>query len=83
MTAAMVPTVLATAGDRALADRRGSAMGLYSVMLSGGTAIGTLVAGVVHRTGGLTGILEAATAMFLAACVLSLYLWQRAKPAKG
>lgn len=83
MTAAMVPTVLATAGDRALADRRGSAMGLYSVMLSGGTAVGTLVAGVVHRASGLTGILEAATVMFLAACALSLLLWRRAGPADG
>lgn len=78
MTAAIVPTVLATAGDRASADRRGSAMGLYSVMLSGGTAIGTLTAGVVHRTGGLTGILEAATVLFVAACVLSIFLWSRA-----
>ncbi|MDE1858591.1 MAG: MFS transporter [Thaumarchaeota archaeon] len=79
MTAALVPTVLATAGDRATADRRGSAMGLYSVMLSGGTAVGTLVAGFVHRASGLSGMLEAATVLFLAACAMSLVLWSRAK----
>ena len=83
MTAAMVPTVLATVGDRAVVGRRGYAMGLYSVMLSGGTAVGTLVAGVVHGVGGLTGILFAAMIMFLVACGLSLLLWSRARQAKG
>jgi MFS family permease len=79
LTSALVPTILATAGDRAAADRRGSAMGLYSVMLSGGTAVGTLVAGAVHSASGLTGIFEAAVVLFTVACLGSLALWLRAR----
>jgi MFS family permease len=79
MTSALVPTILATAGDRARADSRGVAMGLYSVMLSGGSAVGTLVAGVVHPRGGLQGIFLAAAVMFAAACLASLALWYRAR----
>ncbi len=77
-TSALVPTILATAGDRAIQERRGSAMGLYSVMLSGGTAVGTLIAGIVHRSSGLPGIFVAATVIFTLACIVSLALWLRA-----
>ncbi len=79
MTSALVPTILATVGDRAALERRGSAMALYSVVLSGGSAVGTLVAGVAHSASGLTGIFEAATLMFFVACVASLALWLRAR----
>jgi MFS family permease len=78
LTSALVPTILAGAGDRARADMRGSAMGLYSVMLSLGTAAGTIVAGVAHYLRGLPGIFDAATAIFLIACLASLLLWRRA-----
>ena len=74
-TSALVPTILATVGDKALLERRGSMMGLYSVMLSGGTAIGTLVAGTVHHISGLTGILETGSVIFALACLLSFILW--------
>jgi len=74
-TSALVPSILATAGDRALVERRGSAMGLYSVMLSGGTAVGTIVAGLAHRASGLRGIFEVAIVVFAIACVASLLLW--------
>jgi MFS family permease len=76
-TSALVPTILATAGDRAAQGRRGSAMGLYSVMLGGGTAVGTLAAGVAHRASGLMGIIEVAAFVFAAACLASLLLWVR------
>jgi MFS family permease len=81
-TSALVPTILAAVGDRAAQGRRGSAMGLYSVMLSGGTAVGTLVAGVAHHAEGLMGILEAAAIVFTAACLASLLLWIRAPKAE-
>ncbi len=83
MTSALVPTILATVGDRAVLERRGSAMGLYSVMLSGGSAVGTLVAGVAHSASGLTGIFDAAIAIFFVACVASLVLWLRARRKEG
>jgi hypothetical protein len=57
-------------------------MGLYRVMLSGGTAVGTLVAGLAHHAEGLIGILEAAAIVFTAACLASLLLWIRAPKAE-
>lgn len=81
MTSALVPSILAIVGDRALLEGRGSAMGLYSVMLSGGTAIGTIVAGFAHRRSGLTGIYEAAIILFMVAVLvsLSMQIWVRSK----
>ena len=79
LTSALVPSILATVGDRAEGERRGSAMGLYSVMLSGGSAIGTLVAGFAHSRSGLPGILEAGIVLFAVVCLVSLALWLRAK----
>jgi MFS family permease len=78
LTSALVPTILAGAGDSARIDMRGSAMGLYSVMLSLGTATGTIVAGVAHYMRGLPGIFDTATAIFLVACLASFVLWRRA-----
>lgn len=78
LTSALVPTLLATAGDRAKLDRRGSAMSLYSVMLSIGSAVGTLVAGFAHSAAGLPGIFYAAAAIFSVACLSSVWLWKRA-----
>jgi MFS family permease len=81
MTSALVPSILATVGDRALLEARGSAMGLYSVMLSGGAAIGTVVAGFAHRKSGLTGIYEAGIILFTVAVLvsLSMQIWVRSK----
>lgn len=78
-TSALVPTILATVGDRAREEMRGSAMGLYSVMLSGGIAFGTLVAGFAHSIGGLSAIIFSGAVIFLTACIISLLLLQRAK----
>jgi MFS family permease len=82
-TSALVPSILATAGDRADATMRGSAMALYSIMLSAGVAAGTLVAGVAHNFGGLGAIVEVGALIFASACVASLLLWRRARPTKG
>ncbi len=74
-TSALVPSILATAADGVSGEARGAVMGLYSVMLSGGTAAGTLLAGVVHRSSGLPGIFAAGAAVFAAAATASLVLW--------
>jgi len=76
-TSALVPSILATVGDRARQEMRGSAMGLYSVMLSGGIAFGTLVAGFAHSMGGLPAILYTGAVLFLIACLASLALIRR------
>lgn len=83
MTSALVPSILATVGDRTKAEARGSAMGIYSVMLSGGSAVGTLIAGLAHTEGGFSGVLEAAAGIFAVACALSLWLWLRATRSEG
>lgn len=75
LTAALIPSILATAGDRAGAGARGQTMGLYSVMLSAGTAVGTLIAGEAHSIGGLSGIFYAGAFLFGAACIVSGLLW--------
>jgi MFS family permease len=46
MLSAVVPSLLAAVGDDARTQRRGSVMGLYSLLLSLGLAFGNLIAGV-------------------------------------
>jgi len=53
---ALVPTILAFFGDKASHDYRGSAMGLYSLMLSAGIALGTVLAGVADDLGSQGGL---------------------------
>ena len=53
---ALVPTILAYVGDRASHEYRGSAMGLYSLMLSAGIALGTVLAGVADEIGSQGGL---------------------------
>src|SRR2546422_3471208 len=49
---ALVPSILAFIGDNAAKESRGSAMGLYSLMLSGGIAAGVILAGIAYGPGG-------------------------------
>src|SRR5207247_3054896 len=50
---ALIPSILAYIGDKASREFRGSAMGLYSVMLSGGITTGTILAGIADDLGGV------------------------------
>lgn len=52
---ALIPTILAFVGDKAAHEYRGAAMGLYSLMLSGGIALGTLLAGITDELGSQGG----------------------------
>ena len=74
MVSALVPSILALVGDTARSTLRGSAMGLYSIMLSLGIAVGNVVGGASGQIGGLTAILYVAEGLFLAAVVLTLLL---------
>ncbi len=76
-SSAIVPTVLATAGDGAAESTRGTAMGFYTTLLSVGSATGTLAAGVAHSLGGLAGVFEAACGAFFLSCLVSLVMWVR------
>jgi predicted MFS family arabinose efflux permease len=74
MVSALVPSILALVGDTARSTLRGSAMGLYSIMLSLGIAVGNVVGGASGQIGGLTAILYVAEGLFLAAVILTLLL---------
>jgi MFS family permease len=55
MGSALIPSILAYVGDKAAHEFRGSAMGLYSLMLSAGIATGNVIAGVADQLGSETG----------------------------
>ena len=74
MVSALVPSILALVGDTARSTLRGSAMGLYSLMLSLGIAVGNVIGGAASQTGGLAAILYVAEGLFLAAVILTLLL---------
>jgi predicted MFS family arabinose efflux permease len=52
-------------------------MGLYSLMLSLGIALGELLAGFASLLGGLSTILYAGSVIFLAAALLTFFLLWR------
>ncbi len=79
-TSALVPSVLAAVGDRAKEGRKGETMGLYSLMLSLGIALGELFAGFASQLGGISTILYAGSVIFLAAALLTFgLLWRAGK----
>ena len=76
-TSALVPSVLAAVGDRAKEGRKGATMGLYSLMLSLGIALGELLAGFASVLGGLSTVLYAGSVIFLGASLLTFYRLRR------
>jgi MFS family permease len=75
LASAIAPSVLAIVGDRALVAMRGTAMGLYSVVLGVGMALGAMVGAVsAMALGGLIGIVLAALAIFSTATALYIAL---------
>jgi MFS family permease len=71
---ALVPSILAFIGDKAAKEFRGSAMGLYSLMLSGGIATGLVLAGVADDLGGVQAVFYSAAIIFSGLSVTSGYL---------
>jgi MFS family permease len=78
MATATVPSALAYVGDKAKRSFRGSAMGIYSMMLSLGMAVGNLVGGYSTSKGGLQAILEASAGVLLLSLLVSAFLIYRA-----
>lgn len=74
LTSALVPSILALVGDTVKAHLRGSAMGLYSMMLSIGIALGNILGGFASELGGVVGVLNAGTAVFVSSLTLTLIL---------
>ncbi|HZD13244.1 MAG TPA: MFS transporter [Candidatus Binatus sp.] len=74
---ALVPSMLAYVGDKASHDMRGSAMGLYSFMLSIGMAIGTILAGILTEVGGVEAVFYSGAAIFSAMSLTTGLLLRR------
>lgn len=74
LASAIAPSVLATVGDHALITMRGTALGLYSVILGVGMAVGAMLGSAAAVNGGLFGIVLAALAVFSAATALYVIL---------
>lgn len=71
---ALVPSILAYIGDKVARDSRGSAMGLYSLMLSSGIAVGLLLAGIADDLGGVSAVFYSAAIIFSGLTLTSGYL---------
>jgi len=74
---ALVPSILAYIGDNATHDVRGSAMGLYSLMLSAGIAIGNVVAGITFEAGGVEAVFFTGAAILGGMSLASGFLLRR------
>jgi MFS family permease len=77
MATATVPSALAQVGDRANRGFRGSAMGIYSMMLSLGMAVGNVLGGYSTSVGGLRTVLEASAGVLLLSLSITLLLLYR------
>lgn len=69
LASAIAPSVLAIVGDEALMSMRGTAMGLYSVVLGVGMAVGAMLGAVSAVRSGLVGIVLAALFVFSIATI--------------
>ncbi len=78
MATATVPSALAYVGDKTNRGLRGSAMGIYSMMLSLGMGIGNLVGGYSTSVGGLRAILETSAVVLLLSLPITVLLLYRA-----
>ena len=76
---ALVPSILAYIGDKAAKEFRGSAMGLYSLMLSAGIAVGLVLAGIADQLGGVQAVFYSAAIIFSGLSLTSAYLLYRNK----
>lgn len=74
MVTAIVPSILAYTGDRAHINRRGSAMGIYSTMLSIGIALGNLISGFAFDIGGPIAVFRIAISIFILMIILTIIL---------
>lgn len=79
MATATVPSALAYVGDKANRGLRGSAMGIYSMMLSLGMVIGNLLGGYSTSVGGLKSILETSAGVLVLSLLMSLILLYKAR----
>lgn len=77
MSSAIVPSALALVGDNARTNLRGSAMGVYSMMLSIGIGIGNIFGGYFSSLGGLRTMLEGSVALLIISILITTILLYR------
>ncbi len=74
---ALVPSILAYIGDKAARDLRGSAMGLYSLMLGVGIAVGNVLAGFAAEIGGVQAVFYLGATIFSGLTAITVFLLRR------
>ena len=75
--AALLPSVLAYMADKAAVGFRGATMGLYSLLLSGGLALGTTLAGFADQVAGVQGVFYSAVVILSTLSLTSGLLFRR------
>ena len=76
---ALLPSVLAYIADKATLGFRGATMGLYSLLLSAGIALGTILAGFAAELSGVQGVFYSAVVILSVLSLTSGLLLRRAK----
>ncbi|MBM3897881.1 MAG: MFS transporter [Thaumarchaeota archaeon] len=79
LTSALVPSVLAAVGDRIRGEMRGSALGLYSMMLGVGLAVGNIAGGYVGEVAGVRELFLVGFGIFAVSVMVSALIAYRAK----
>ncbi len=74
---ALIPSILAYIGDRTTRDLRGTAMGLYSLMLGMGIAVGNILAGFAVEAAGVYGMFYLGATIFLTLSITTGFLMYR------
>jgi len=75
---ALLPSVLAYMADKATLGYRGATMGLYSLLLSAGIALGTVLAGFADQLAGVQGVFYSAVVILSGLGLTSGLLLRRA-----
>jgi MFS family permease len=74
---ALLPSVLAYMADKSTLGFRGATMGLYSLLLSGGLALGTVLAGFADELAGTQGVFYSAAVILTGPSIVSGLLLRR------
>ncbi len=74
LASALPPAILALTGDEAWIMMRGSAMGLYSLILGFGLGAGNIIGGIAYGYGGLEGLALAVFITLISAIVIHVLL---------
>jgi MFS family permease len=76
---ALLPSVLAYMADKSTIGFRGATMGLYSLFLSAGLALGTVLAGFANQLAGVQGVFYSAAIILSGPSLVTALMLRREK----